>query len=104
MVPAQGRGGSRSPASRSAAPPRPSGQRVLVQAWWEQLDEVARRRLLRLAPGDFLPADAALDLQVLGVTVIAVGTVPGEDGYDALYEQPADVVALLAGVRGGRPR
>jgi hypothetical protein len=83
--------------------PRPRGQRALVQAWWEQLDEVSRRRLLRLAPEDFLPPDAALDLQMLGVTVIAVGTVAVEDGYDALYEQPADVIELLAGVRGGHP-
>jgi hypothetical protein len=77
------------------------GQRALVRTWWAQVDEVTRRRLLRLGPGDHLPPDAALDLQMLGVTVIALGTVAVGDGYEALYEQPVDVVEVLADVRAG---
>lgn len=71
------------------------GQEALIEAWWGQLDESTRRRLLRLAPEDFLPADVALDLQMAGVTVIAVGTVASGNGYDGLYEQPGILLASL---------
>lgn len=90
-------------AAEAGAPHRVPGQRALLETWWAQLDQVTRRRLLRLTPEDFLPADVALDLQMVGVRVIAVGTVAVEDGYDALYEQPVDVVDLLADARAGCP-
>ena len=70
-------------------------QRQLVHAWWRQLDQPARRRLLALSEGDFLPGDLALNAQLAEVSVIAVGTVLVEDGYQALYEQPDALRALL---------
>ena len=70
------------------------GQRALLRAWWEQVDQATRARLLALGEGDFLPGDLALDAQMAGVSVIAVGTVLVDSGYEALYEQP-DVLADL---------
>jgi hypothetical protein len=70
------------------------GQRALLRAWWEQVDQATRARLLALGEGDFLPGDLALDAQMAGVSVIAVGTVLVESDYEALYEQP-DVLADL---------
>ena len=71
----------------------------MVEAWWQQLDPVARRRLRALPSDDFLPGDLALDLQVAGMSVIAVGTVEAEDGHEALHEQPDVLVELLDEVR-----
>ncbi|MFD0485544.1 hypothetical protein ACFQ46_23380 [Kineococcus sp. GCM10028916] len=72
------------------------GQRALLRAWWEQVDQATRARLLTLGEGDFLPGDLALDAQMAGVSVIAVGTVLVDGGYEALYEQP-DVLTDLLG-------
>ena len=72
-----------------------ASQRQLVDAWWRQLDEPTRARLLALSEGDLLPGDLALAAQMAEVSVIAVGTVFVEDGYEALYEQPDALRALL---------
>jgi hypothetical protein len=71
------------------------GQRGLLRAWWEQVDQATRARLLALGEGDFLPGDLALDAQMAGVSVIAVGTVLVDGGYEALYEQPDALTDLL---------
>jgi hypothetical protein len=70
------------------------GQRARFRAWWEQVDQATRARLLALGEGDFLPGDLALDAEMAGVSVIALGTVLVDSGYEALYEQP-DVLADL---------
>ncbi len=71
------------------------GQRALLRAWWEQVDQATRARLLALGEGDFLPGDLALDAQMAGVSVIAVGTVLVDSGYEARYEQPDLLADLL---------
>ncbi|NYD24918.1 hypothetical protein [Kineococcus aurantiacus] len=63
------------------------------------MDETTRQRLLELDVDDFLPPDVALDLQMAGVAVLAVGTVAVPEGYDALYEQPGPLVRVLEGER-----
>jgi hypothetical protein len=80
-----------------------TGQRELIQRWWQQVAEPTRTRLLGLAAGDFLPSDVALELQMVGVTVIAVGTVAVAEGYDALYEQPEPFREVLEEARGQVP-
>ncbi|WP_328291658.1 hypothetical protein OG218_02690 [Kineococcus sp. NBC_00420] len=59
------------------------------------MDQATRARLLALGEGDFLPGDLALDAQMAGVSVIAVGTVLVDSGYEARYEQPDLLADLL---------
>jgi hypothetical protein len=70
-------------------------QHVLIEGWWDALDDSTQARLRALAEDDFLPAELALDLQMQGVSVIAVGTVQSAQGYVALYEQPDGLRQLL---------
>ena len=66
-----------------------------MDAWWRQLHEGDRRRLLALSAQDYLPADFAMPLQVAGVAVIAVGTRKVGEQYEGLYEQPQVLRDLL---------
>lgn len=73
--------------------------------WWTTTDDVSRKRILNLRAGDHLPADLVLDLQFYGVSIVAAGVIWSEEDHDwvGLYEQPAEIVALLAGVSDDHP-
>ena len=63
-----------------------------LDRWWGGLDEFTRRRVLRLQPGDLLPADLAEDLQRNGVHVTKLqSSRTGED----VWAQPEDLLDLL---------
>jgi hypothetical protein len=83
------------PGTRARATP----QRQAVAAWWERLPDARRQHLVALGDDDPLPGVVALDLQMAGVGVLAVGTVARGDGFEGLYEQPEVLRELLEGVR-----
>ena len=64
---------------------------AVVEAWWAGLDEFTRRRVLRLRPGDLLPADLAEDLRRRGLRVTKLGSAPGGD----VWAQPEELLELL---------
>ena len=70
-------------------------ERDAVVAWWQELEEGDRRRLLALPAQAHLPADFALSLQLAEVRVIAVGTTKVGEHYEGLYEQPQVLRDLL---------
>ncbi|NAZ75480.1 hypothetical protein GTQ99_08600 [Kineococcus sp. T13] len=71
-----------------------------IEQWWSQLDTQERTRVLALDDGQCLPAGVALDLQLAGVPVMALGVVFEDGQYSGLYEQPAVLVAFLRARRG----
>lgn len=73
--------------------------------WWAGVDDVTRQRILNLQAGDHVPGDLALAMQLHGVRVLAVGVVWSqmEEEWIGLYEQPPEVIDLLASVSGDHP-
>jgi len=71
-------------------------QQEAVEAWWSAVDEVTRRRALRLSRFDLLPADMQRDLVMHGVTVIAADG--AFDGAPEGYVVP-DVLREFLGER-----
>ncbi|WP_432536876.1 hypothetical protein [Kineococcus arenarius] len=69
-----------------------------VRAWWADLDEVDRRRVLRLDEADPLPEDLAVGLAMHGVSVVPLDSSP-VDGRPVGYVAPGVLVDLLAEVR-----
>ena len=72
----------------------------LIEQWWSELDAAARARVLALEGSDHLPGDVAMDLQLAGVSIVAVGVVFEGGQYRGLYEQPAMLIAHLQARRG----
>ena len=71
-----------------------------IEQWWAQLSTQERARMLALGSAESLPGEVALDLQLAGVPVIALGVVFDGGQYSGLYEQPAVLVAFLRARRG----
>jgi hypothetical protein len=67
-----------------------------LERWWGELDEFTRHRVLRLRPGDLLPADLAEDLLRHGVHVTRLrSSATGDD----VWAQPEQLLELIG--RGG---
>jgi len=73
-------------------------RRAAVQAWWDELDVVDRRRLLRHEAIDLLPEHLATGLAMHGVTVIPSGPSP-VDGRPEGWFVPAVLEDFLAALR-----
>lgn len=72
-------------------------QRDRLDLWWRDLDELTRRRVLKLRPEDALPDDVASDLQMHGITVVDAGPLQDEDGELVhLWVQPEILLDVVA--------
>ncbi|PRY05389.1 hypothetical protein [Kineococcus rhizosphaerae] len=69
-----------------------------VRAWWSALDEVDRRRVLRLGDDDLLAEDLATGLAMHGVTVVPLDRSP-VDGRPSGWAPPDVLLDLLVEVR-----
>ena len=69
-----------------------------VRAWWAELDEVDRRRVLRLGDNELLAEDLAVGLAMHGVTVVPLDRSP-VDGRPNGWVPPDVLLDLLAELR-----
>ena len=75
-----------------------------VRAWFVELDDVDRGRLLRLDEADLLSEDLAVGLIMAGVTVVPIGVSP-VDGRPKGWWPPPVLENFLAEIRReDRPR
>jgi hypothetical protein len=70
-----------------------------ARAWWAELDDVDRGRVLRLGDAELRPEDLATGLAMHGVTVVPAGVSP-VDGRPDGWWPPAVLEELLAELRG----
>jgi hypothetical protein len=71
-------------------------QRDALALWWLHLDELTRRRVLRLHPDDALPGDIAKELRLHDVVVHDLGTYVADDGeHVQVWAQPPALLALV---------